>query len=49
MVLIETNIFQKNITLDMDEVTEGFLLLSRIEIYCQIVSENVVCKNTTYF
>ena len=48
MVLIKSNILQNNMTLDIDidEVPECVLLLSRVEINFQIVYEHVSCKNT---
>ena len=41
MILNKSNIFQKNMKLDIDEVTDCVLFLSRIEIYFQTLYENV--------
>ena len=45
MILIEINILQNNVTLDIDEVTDCILILSRINIYCQIWYLNVSHKS----
>ena len=36
MILIKRNIFENNMTLDIDKVTECVLLITRIEILFQI-------------
>ena len=42
MVLIEINIFQNNMTLDIDEVTECVLLLARIKTLFPILCEYIL-------